>query len=568
MALSSFSHDFPFNIMDIAGLINLKVRRPAGNSIYADCPFCNDKRGKLNLNFKKDTFRCNYCGESGGMLALYAKTYSISNSEAYREICDALQVGNFEKNTDSQDKLKSATKMTGELPSVENSEMASIQKIHQTLSFLLGMLTLSNLHRQKLRDRGLTDEQINQLGYKSTPPPYLCQSLTMRIIKQGLTVQGVPGFYIDKNGMWTVKFYKKTSGILIPIKGIDSLIRGIQIRLDIPIQDKEKPDKGGIKYLWLSSVNQNMGVTSGSPVHFVGDPSARTVYITEGALKADIAHFLMNRTFAAVAGANNLMQLDPLFAILANNGSRLIMEAHDMDKYRNKQIEKGASKIYGMAQKYKMECKRLTWNPNYKGVDDWQYALKAKKEAKENCLNFKEQFITDQCAFNDIAQFIETWHSSSLVDKSLQEYLGLTKYEYELYMQGNGLEEQLISQRTTQKFRIYQLDFSDESKTIPFAFCGIEKLYKAGFEQPPASEYRLVFDGKLMCNSSLSIEEILKLIFSRYNDDLPKEFYGHSVSPSDIIELYNSDERRYFWRDLTNFIQVKFSPFLTKPMKA
>ena len=40
-----------------------------------------------------ETMEYNRCGESGGMLALYAKTCHVSNSGAYREICDALLNG-------------------------------------------------------------------------------------------------------------------------------------------------------------------------------------------------------------------------------------------------------------------------------------------------------------------------------------------------------------------------------------------------------------------------------------------------------------------------------------------
>lgn len=47
-----------------------------------------------------------------------------------------------------------------------------------------------------------------------------------------------------------------------------------------------------------------------------------------------------------------------------------------MDKYRNVHVEKGASKIYLMARKHGLQCRRLTWNPNYKGLDDWQLALR------------------------------------------------------------------------------------------------------------------------------------------------------------------------------------------------
>lgn len=113
-----------------------------------------------------------------------------------------------------------------------------------------------------------------------------------------------------------------------------------------------------------------MGTSSESPIHFVGDPCSRVVYVTEGLLKADICHALMNRTFAAIAGANNVSKLDELFAFLKKNGTEEIIEAQDMDKYRNVYVEKGASKIYLMARKHGLQCRRLTWNPNYKGLDD------------------------------------------------------------------------------------------------------------------------------------------------------------------------------------------------------
>ena len=82
------------------------------------------------------------------------------------------------------------------------------------------------------------------------------------------------------------------------------MIQGLQIRLDRPLKKEgDPPDKGGAKYLWLASTSKTFGVSSGSPVHFVGDPCSRVVYVTEGALKADIAHALTGRTFAATGGA-------------------------------------------------------------------------------------------------------------------------------------------------------------------------------------------------------------------------------------------------------------------------
>ena len=64
----------------------------------------------------------------------------------------------------------------------------------------------------------------------------------------------------------------------------------------------------------------------------------------------------MSRTFAATAGANNTAQLEALFEQLAKNGTHTIIEAEDMDKYRNKAVNKGALKLYELAKKYGMDC--------------------------------------------------------------------------------------------------------------------------------------------------------------------------------------------------------------------
>lgn len=579
--MASYPEDFPFRIMDVVELLHLRIRRRQASSVYVDCPFCGDRRGKMNVNFAKNIWRCNYCDEHGGMLALYARYHNTTNSDAYREICDALQAGDiswgFEEkrngktgdfSTESPSADSYSDSLKQEMQEVPQSERAGTQEIHQTLSMLFDMLTLKPAHREHLRSkkRGLSDEQIEQFGFKSTPPYFLCRSLTERLIKQGCTVQGVPGFYQDKNGCWTVKFSHKTAGILIPAAGIDGLLHGAQILLDVPIKDKDDPpDKAGTKYLWLSSSNKPMGITSGSPAHFVGNPFARTIYVTEGLLKADIAHCLMDRSFVAIAGANNVQQLDPLFALLAQNGTELIVEAHDMDKYSNKMTEKGSSKIYVLARKYGMDCRRLTWNPNYKGVDDWQLALRYHTVENDNGLNFKQQYLNGLCEIEQIDSYIS--QSCEEDKEKLPECLGLTGEEYEAFCVNGAaaLKSLLDRQRRTQSYRIYQLDFSGEQKTIPFAFKGIKELRKAGYEQPPAAEYDLVYDGKVRCPAEQSDEELLQRLFLDFSQrKMPADYQGRPVSPSDIMELYDEDGRKYYYVDPPHFIAVRFSPFLIK----
>ena len=556
------SRDFPFTIMDVASILRLRVRRRGPDHVYVDCPFCGDRRGKMNLNLRKNVWRCNYCDEGGGMLALYAKVYGVSNSVAYREICEILQTEGFAPEYTVQEQKHD------EISEVCQSERASTAEVHQTYSMLMSMLTLSPAHREHLRVvRGLTNEQIEQFGFKSTPSPYICQSLTERLMKQGCTVQGIPGFYLNDRGQWTVKFYKRTSGILIPIQGADGMVHGLQIRLDHPIKDKDDPpEKAGTKYLPLTSVGKNMGTPAGSPVHFVGDPCSRVVYVTEGALKADISHALMNRTFVATMGANNVSALDPLFAFLKKNGTEEIIEAEDMDKYRNNMVNKGASKVFLMARAHGLECRRLTWNPNYKGIDDWQLALRRQKlKTKEDQeMNFKQQYLNGLCTLDHIEACIGQWHELPEDGVSLMDYLGLTQEEYNAFLQTDPsvtLQGLLDSQRRRQCFRIYQLNLGS-GRAIPFAFSGIDTLHKEGYQQPPASMYQLSYDGELLCAADAQVNDVLERIFQQYNTDLPADYHGRSISPSDVVELYDSGRREYFYRDIGSFVSVKFSPML------
>ena len=500
------THDFPFTIEQVIALLPLKYRRPSATGIYVDCPFCHDKRVKMHIDYAKDAWRCNYCGEAGGMLQLYGRMKNLTNSEACWEICDAIQSGDYYSDCfDDKD-------MQVHVPKIEPAEslpIADAQVLNDTFQALLDVLELSLKHREHLRTkRGLTDEQIVTLGYKSTPPFHQCQRLAKRLIERGCTLEGVPGFY-QKDGKWTIKFSSRTTGILIPVRGIDGLIKGCQIRLDIPIKDKEDPpEKAGTKYIWLSSVGKPMGTSSGSPAHFVGNPNARVVYVTEGFLKSDIAHYQMNRSFAATAGANNTAQLDKMFEVLAKNGTQLIVEAEDMDKYRNVAVNAGALKVYQLAKKHGMECKGLNWNPNYKGIDDWQLALK------------RNVVVEEESVKNDL--------------------LG-----------------------ARQGFRIYQLETS-LLKIIPFAFAGIKELQKAEYKYPPASEYRLIHEGLMPCDENEDDKERLFRIAKHFGDILPKEYCGRSVAPSDVLELFDEDGRRYFYYDIDRFYPVQFSPMLAK----
>lgn len=125
------------------------------------------------------------------------------NADAYREICEAL--GRYTPRPRVNDCI-------GVKP--EQNIRATPQEIHQTYSLLLSMLPLTPTHKAHLLSprRGLTEEQIARFGFKSTPPAFLCRSYAERLRRHGCTLQGVPGFYQDDAGRWTINFGSRTAG--------------------------------------------------------------------------------------------------------------------------------------------------------------------------------------------------------------------------------------------------------------------------------------------------------------------------------------------------------------------
>jgi len=364
--MSDYQYDLPFDIMDVARILNIRIKRPGRKSIYTDCPLCEDTRGKMNLNLEKNQFRCNYCQESGGAIALYGKVHGVSNSIAYREICEILY-GNAPAR-EYQTLFRKKDKP--DLPA--NSELASVHDRNQTYEMMLSMLKLSDKHIDDLIKRGLSLEQIRQFGFKSTPAFGFTQ-IAKALQDKECVIQGIPGFYEKANGQWTINFNSRCSGILIPYRTVSGLIQAFQICLDEPFVD-EKGKK--TKYIWLSSVDEEKGVSSGSPAHFIGDPCDETVFVTEGGLKAYVAHALSGRTFLANAGVGNVETFREPFSILKRNGTKNMYESCDMDKTVNENVAKGVKKLIELIKEFKFNVKSMKWewdkrNPEInKGIDD------------------------------------------------------------------------------------------------------------------------------------------------------------------------------------------------------
>lgn len=329
------------------GLV-LDSRTLRRREVEASCPFCGDHgRGKyhLSLNTNTDQYRCNLCGAHGNSVSLYARLNGVSNKEAHRELAKEGKIYPMPKQ-----------------PAPQNSERqpVSLEQRHAAYSDMLEHLKLLDKHGENLLERGLSEERIRKNGYRSMPETERGRRLLADLLRShGHELRGLPGFR-TYYGEWTMS---GPNGFLIPVRNKEGLIQGLKIRLD----DEDDPDR---KYRWLSSRNMPNGTRSYSWVHVTGDTTKKRAFLTEGPLKGDVASYLANdELFICIGGVN---ALGGLADTIRDLGVREIVEAMDMDQMVNKNVRNAVRAIRREVKSIPgIRYSKYTWNPAYKGVDDY-----------------------------------------------------------------------------------------------------------------------------------------------------------------------------------------------------
>ena len=336
------------------GLV-LDSRTLLREEVEASCPFCGDHgRGKyhLSLNTVKDQYHCNLCGAHGNSVMLYAWKYGLTNKEAYKELVKAGKVYPMPQQPE---------------PKENGRQPKPLEERHAAYSEMLSYLTLSDRHRDNLLERGLSIERIEQNEYRSMPETEEGRKLLAKLVGFNHDLQGIPGFF-TRYGEWTLA---GPNGFLIPVRDKNGLIQGMKIRLDGETQANRK-------YRWLSSRDKRMknGSRSYSWVHVTGNTSSKRAFITEGPLKGDVASFLSDDAlFVCIGGVN---AIGGLRATLQELKVKEVVETMDMDQMTNKQVRDA---ILAMRREVKripgIRYLKYSWNPTYKGVDDYLYSRRA-----------------------------------------------------------------------------------------------------------------------------------------------------------------------------------------------
>ena len=330
------------------GLV-LNGRTLGRSEVEASCPFCGDHgKGKyhLSLNTEKDQYRCNLCGASGNSVTLYAAIKGVTNGEACRELTGGSNIYRLPTQ-----------------PTPQNTERqpASLAERNAVYEEMLSYLTLLPEHHKNLRERGLSDDRIEQNGYKSMPTTEESRRLLARLVGTNHGLLGIPGFY-TRYDLWTIA---GPNGFLIPVRDKDGLIQGMKVRLD----DETNPNR---KYRWLSSRDKHLtnGTRSYSWIHVTGDRNRKKAFLTEGPLKGDVASFLAgDALFVCTGGVNAIKGLRETIRDLDVTE---VVEAMDMDQMTNPQVRNAVLTMRKEIMKIPgLRYSKYTWNPAYKGVDDY-----------------------------------------------------------------------------------------------------------------------------------------------------------------------------------------------------
>lgn len=96
--------------------------------------------------------------------------------------------------------------------------------------------------------------------------------------------------------------------------------------------------------------------------------------------------------------------------------------------------------------------------------------------------------------------------------------------------------------------RIWQLKPETD---IMIRFIGYDDLIKGGHGEPDPINYRKVYDGQIETND-------LNKIYTKFNIDHPHGFEGHSLSMSDVVELYDESGSEFHYVDTFGFKEINF----------
>ena len=89
-----------------------------------------------------------------------------------------------------------------------------------------------------------------------------------------------------------------------------------------------------------------------------------------------------------------------------------------------------------------------------------------------------------------------------------------------------------------------------------YRFVDMDHLRKHGMAVQPAL-YDKVFEGPVSSQmAALGTDNLLEMLYHRFNAEIPQDFAGHSMSVSDVIVLSGNGEARAYYVNSFGFEEV------------
>jgi len=337
-----------------------------------NCPVCNGARKDCRMNGNLYFCRTD-SSNSAFILKSHDKIgFGIYIEKALEEEQDAEKLAKYKRQREAAKKLRL------ERETKDRAQLLSVTERDQEIRKILGQLTLNPNHREDLKRRGLSDEQIEAGMFRSVSP---YQKLQIAVSSN------LAGVSINTNGR---SLTNTESGYICPAWSGSGLIVGWQLRLD------NTEDNG--KYKWPTSrwrkrpngptshlQNGEMPITVCRPE--VIDPSFTSIGLAEGILKPKIAAELTGQFFLGAAGG--LFASSPktfkqeLDKLLAEFGTKLLILYADAGSPGNKDVMREYAKTYRLVTSWGYELRIGWWGQLNKsdisGIDDLLAAGEADK---------------------------------------------------------------------------------------------------------------------------------------------------------------------------------------------
>ncbi len=405
-------NDWIYSMSDVLSLLQqdgyISDRIPRSGEFRCSCPSCG--RGKkidksFCVNLDTETYHCFKCDLKGRFSQnLYAEINNIDRASAGKEIMSRLGIDSYNAFPKRERKIS--------VPSASISTEAEVapapvrNKVYRTM---LKCLSLSEKHKEDLLNRGLTEREISELGYKTFPGGDVktVWNIVDTLEKEKLSPEGCPGFYkTKKKNVWFCKNPDKDV-IMVKYMSFDNNLTGFQMR-----RNNEDIPEGGNKYMWWTSNGENHGSKPTGMIHyacdfeknekgewqpkvFVSKTGEKYMCITEGAMKGDIAHMISGKPFICIPGVSIQKSLEADLPKLKEIGVTTFMVCYDMDQLMNLNVLRHLDTMSRMLSNNGFNVKNgAVWDATYKTVSgnyqkfdpeyDFVFTSKTLKEAIED----------------------------------------------------------------------------------------------------------------------------------------------------------------------------------------